>query len=124
MSDNFGNNNNWIWYDTEGIKRELKKQTEIEEERLMLEKAKALNDMSIYENYLAEREIRRETERKEEAEKWRTITILSTVFVDAGGACLVYTLLKAGTTRGILWIVFTAAAFTVYAIYIIHKKYM
>ena len=124
MSDNFGNHNNWIWYDVEGVKRELKKQTEIEEERLMLEKAKALNDMSIYENYLAEREIRRETERKEEAGKWRTITILSTVFVDAGGAFMVYALLKAGTTRGILWIVLMAAAFTVYAIYIIHKKYM
>lgn len=124
MSDNFGNNNNWIWYDTEGIKRELKKQTEIEEERLMLEKAKALNDMSIYENYLAEREIRREIERKEEAGKWRTLSVFSAVLVDVGSAFLVYTLLKAGITRGIPWIVFTAAAFTVYMIYIVNKKYM
>ena len=71
--NNFNNMNSWMMMDTN---KKLKDLRDIEEEKLMLEKAKALGDMSISEEYV---------KRKAKEKETNTIvgTILGVIFLVA-----------------------------------------
>lgn len=67
-----------------GIADSMKKRTDIEEEKLMLEKAQAMDDMSIYEDYIRQKEERNRVaaeNRKIGAVVAVIITIIFLVFI-------------------------------------------
>ena len=123
MSDNRFDNTDWLLLGAvESTNKELRKRNEIEEEKLMLQKAQAFNDMSIYEEYIAQRDLRRREEEEKRTKSMRIIIVSTIILVDAMLGFLIHIFTSKGITNGIMFFAAVAVVFTISMIAILLKS--